>query len=67
MPWMPPLAFTSSEKLEGLQADFADAGAAARQWVDITDFESLLRHHCSAEHRQREGSSHHEFAHVIPP
>ena len=55
------------KKLEGLQADFADAGAAARQRVDIADLERLLRHRRAAEHRQREGRSHHEFTHVIPP
>ena len=55
------------EKLEGLEADFADAGTTARQWVDITDLERLLRHRRSAEQRQCKGRSYYEFSHVIPP
>jgi hypothetical protein len=43
------------EKLEGLEADFADAGAAAGQWIDITDLHGLLRHRRAAEYRQRNG------------
>ena len=45
------------EKLEGLQADFADAGAAARQRIDIADFDRLLRHRRTAEHRQRKAAA----------
>jgi len=37
--------------LERLQADLADAGAAARQRVDIADFERFLRDSAAAEHR----------------
>ena len=38
------------KELERLQADFADAGAAAGQRVDIPDLERLLRHRRAAEH-----------------
>ena len=54
-------------ELKCLEADLADAGAATRQRVDITDFDGFLRHRRSAHHRQRESSSHHELTHIIPP
>src|SRR5205807_9316583 len=53
------------EELEGLEPDFADAGAAARQRIDITDLDCLLRHRRSAGHEQREGRRRHEFTHVF--
>ncbi len=42
------------QELEGLEADFADAGAAAGEWIDVTDLHGLLRHRRAAEHRQRD-------------
>src|SRR6266478_3543956 len=55
------------EELEYLQADFADAGAATRQRVDIADLDRLLRYRRAAEHRQRKRRSYHQPTHVIPP
>jgi hypothetical protein len=54
------------KELKRLQADFADAGAAARQRIDISDLDRLLRHCHASEHRQQ-GGSHHELTHVVPP
>src|SRR5258708_15692490 len=55
------------KELEYLQADFADAGAASRQRIDIADLDCLLRYRRAAEHRQRKRRSHHQSTHVIPP
>ena len=53
--------------LKGLEADFADAGAAARERVDIADFHGVLRHRRSAQHGQCERRSHHQFTHSHLP
>src|SRR6516225_3018746 len=55
-----------SEKLEGLQAGFSDAGTAAGERVDVADFDALLRERCAAEYRQ-EGRNYHPMTHGTPP
>src|SRR6185437_11189408 len=50
--------------LEGLEAAFANAGAASRQWIDIADLEVILRICRADEHRQHHCGSHEKFAHA---
>ena len=41
------------KKLERLEADLADAGAAARQRIDETDFQCFLGQCAAVEQRER--------------
>ena len=70
----PPLALTCvGDEIELVEADLADAGAAARKRIDIADLDGALgrrRHGGAAEHGQPEGredKSFHAFLLVVMP
>ena len=54
------------DELKCLQSDFADAGAAARERVDVADLDSFLGYRGCAEDRQ-EGGNYHPMAHRLSP